>query len=82
MSRHILQESDIEIRYDCPDDCEISIIDRLIEKLQLAKIQLTEIKEGEDSPDIIESYHRYYFQKGVGNGRLIFTQRLEGDDKL
>lgn len=82
MSRGILKDTDIEIRYDCPEGCEVAVIDRCIEKLNMAKEALKEVKEGEDVPDVIENYHRYYFNRGVGDGRLIFTQRMEGENSL
>ncbi len=82
MSRGILKETDIEIRYDCPEGCEVAVIDRCIEKLKMAKEALKETKQSVGSADVIEHYHRYYFNRGVGEGRLIFTQRMEGEDSL
>lgn len=81
-----LNEQDIEIRYECTDGEETSIIDRCIEKLEAAKRSLMAdaeaAEEDEREPRCIESYHRYYFRNGVGTGQLVFTQRISYEDRI
>lgn len=78
-----LNEQDIEIRYECTDGDEISIIDRCIEKLEAAKKALIKDAERDErEPHEVESYHRYYFVQGVGPGKLVFTQRMGEEDRI